>query len=134
MAGIDGYFEEVERRAWQSYENAKTLYHIAQVDNIQRIRTTTGILSGETANKKPAIWFFTEKDWAGGVARSIGMYEFALFSISKKAIEWDLIHWDNAAEFCAVVSFYCIKDCIPPNYISLVGCYRIGESIGQKLG
>ena len=123
---MDEYWKEQERRAWQSYENGKTLYHVTPAKSALAIQVG-GIVSHSTVDDEPAIWFFTEKDWAAEVAQSIGMHEYALFSIRKSAIKRELIRWDNVGELYAAVSFYCIKKHIPRSYVSLVGCYRIRQ-------
>ena len=122
------YSQMMERRAWESYERTNRLYHVAPVSNIAQI-AVGGLNTGTTVNidgvGHPASWFFTDKDWAGDVAGSIGMGEFALFSIRKAAVKRDLIRWDNVAELCARVSFYCLKERIPPSYISFIGAYSL---------
>lgn len=123
------YFAELERYAWQSYEQAKALYHVsaAKPDNwlrmiVDGIRPKPG---GWGIDDGPAIWFFTDERWAAEVAASIGLQDFALFRIRKSAIKRELIRWDNVAERCAAVSFYCLQSHIPKSYVRWMGNYSV---------
>lgn len=125
---LGDYFQVMERQAWESYERTSRLYHVTRVSNIAKI-AVGGLKAGAAVDiggvEHPAIWIFTDKSWATNVAGSIGMGEFALFSIRKAAVKRDLIRWDNVAELCARVSFYCLKDRILPSYISFIGAYTL---------
>ena len=124
------YFAELERRAWQSYEQAKTLYHVAPWERALQI--SLGGIRAPEGDDEPAIWFFTDKSWAGEVAASIGLQNFALFSIRKGAIKRETIRWDNVAEHCALVSFYCLRSHIPQSYVRWIGTYSVGLTPSER--
>lgn len=123
---MDDYWKKVEQQAWASYENAECLYHVAPLEAECDIEIS-GLISRHEEGEEPAIWFFTEKDWAAEIASSLGHYDFSLFSIEKTAIKRKLIHWDNVSEFYAKVSFYCTKKRIHPMYITFEGCFQVLE-------
>ena len=52
-----------------------------------------------------AIPLFVGREHAADIARSMGLSDFALFRITKKAIPKCLLKWDNSARAHAMVSF-----------------------------
>jgi hypothetical protein len=126
---IQQYFEQLEAEAWESYRQARFLYHIARHDINTHVSILREGLKGSHDEEAGgmAVWFFTDKDWAGAVAESLMMQQFDLYRISKDAVPKDSIRWDNVGEFAAARSFYALLDAIPADAVRYAGSFKVPE-------
>jgi hypothetical protein len=111
--------DQLEDLAWIKYAKARYLYYVCSPKETSMV-LTEGItaLRPRATGGPNAIPLFVGREHAADIARSMGLPDFALFRITKKAIPKCLLKWDNSARAHAMVSFYLESDTISASAIS----------------